>query len=118
LSWLAIQATPSSLVLLTIGVIVLDFAGQALHVTNQHLIVATDPTASSRLIGSYMVYYSVGTGGGAIAATTLYGVGGWAAVSAFGTVLSIVAILVWAVSTRNRSEGKPHAHVVPHDSRR
>lgn len=97
LSWAAIRAAPSSLVLLAVGIVVLDFAGQALHVTNQHLIVAGRPEASSRIIGGYMVYYSLGTGGGAIAATSLYGAAGWGAVCALGASLCTLALLVWAL---------------------
>jgi predicted MFS family arabinose efflux permease len=59
-SWLAIARTPSSLLLLAIGLVILDFAGEAIHVINQHLIVESDPTATTRLIGGYMVYYSIG----------------------------------------------------------
>jgi len=95
-SWAATRAAPYSLALLAVGLIVLDFAGQALHVTSQHLIVAGDPAASSRAIGGYMVFYSVGTGAGAIAATSLYGTAGWGAVSALGAGLSALALLVWA----------------------
>ena len=98
-SWVAIRMAPSSLALLTIGIVVLDFAGQALHVTNQHLIVADNPAATSRVIGGYMVYYSVGTGGGAIVATGLYSTGGWDAVCVFGAGLAVLALLVWGVDT-------------------
>ncbi len=96
LSWAGTQAAPYFLPLLAAGVVVLDFAGQALHVTNQHLIVGSDPAASSRRISSYMIYYSVGTSGGAIAATSLYGIAGWNAVSALGVGLSALALLVWS----------------------
>ncbi|MGF7233805.1 MAG: MFS transporter [Frankia sp.] len=94
-SWAAIGAAPHSLILLGVGLVILDFAGQSLHVTNQHLIVETDPTASSRMIGSYMVYYSIGTGGGAIAATSLYAVAGWRAVSILGATFATLALLIW-----------------------
>jgi predicted MFS family arabinose efflux permease len=108
LSWAGTQAAPHSLALLAAGVMLLDFAGQALHVTNQHLIVGTGPAASSALIGSYMAYYSVGTGGGAIAATSLYSLAGWGAVSAFGAGLSVLALLVWAADRlRHRGPGQP-----------
>ncbi len=108
LSWAGTQAAPHSLLLLAIGVVLLDFAGQALHVTSQHLIVGTDPAASSRIIGSYMTYYSIGTGGGAIAATSLYGLAGWGAVSALGAGLSTLALLVWAADLlRQRAHGRP-----------
>lgn len=94
-SWAATRAAPYSLLLLAVGVVLLDFAGQAIHVTSQHLIVAGNPAASSRVIGGYMIFYSVGTGGGAIAATSLYGLAGWGAVSALGVGLSALALLVW-----------------------
>lgn len=95
-SWAATRAATYSLALLAVGVVVLDFAGQALHVTSQHLIVAGSPAASSRVIGGYMIFYSVGTGAGAIAATSLYGIAGWGAVSSLGAGLSALALLVWA----------------------
>jgi len=95
-SWAATWAAPYSLALLAVGVVVLDFAGQALHVTSQHLIVAGNPAASSRAIAGYMIFYSVGIGAGAIAATILYGIAGWGAVSALGAGLSALALLVWA----------------------
>lgn len=96
-SWAAIAATPHSLILLLVGVLLLDLAGQALHVTNQHLIVNIDPSAASRLIGSYMVYYSIGTGSGAVAASSLYSAAGWPAVSMLGAALSASALFVWGV---------------------
>lgn len=92
----ATSAAPYSLPLLAVGILVLDFAGQALHVTSQQLIVAANPAASSRIIGSYMTFYSVGTGSGAIAATSLYTLAGWGAVSILGAALSAMALVVWA----------------------
>ncbi|QYN22627.1 MFS transporter [Amycolatopsis sp. DSM 110486] len=94
-SWLPIAWLPKSLIPLIVGIIVIDFAGQAIHVTNQHLIVGLDPNASSRLIGSNMAYYSVGFGGGAVAATTVYSAWGWTAVCVLGAGFSLVALLVW-----------------------
>ena len=46
-------------------------AGQALHVTNQSLILRSSE-AHSRLIGLYMLFYAVGSGLGAIATTWTY----------------------------------------------
>lgn len=97
MSWLPIAWLPQTLIPLLVGIVVIDFAGQAIHVTNQHLIVDLDPNASSRLIGSNMVYYSVGFGGGAVAATVTYTAWGWAAVCVLGAGFSALALLVWAV---------------------
>jgi hypothetical protein len=85
-------------------------------------IVAADPAASSRIIGSYMTFYSVGTGGGAIAATSLYSLAGWGAVSALGAGLSAMALLVWAADrlrpdgaqdTPSKSKGVIRDHALP-----
>jgi predicted MFS family arabinose efflux permease len=95
-SWLAIAQTPNSLLVLAIGLVVLDFAGEAIHVINQHLIVESDPTATTRLIGGYMVYYSIGTGAGAVAATVAYAHAGWTGASIVGTAFAVVALAVWA----------------------
>ena len=96
LSWAFIAWLPNSLIVLIVGIVILDLAGQAISVTNQHVIVEIDPTASSRLIGGNTVYYAVGTGGGAIAATTVFSVWGWSAVCIFGAGLSALAILIWS----------------------
>jgi predicted MFS family arabinose efflux permease len=97
ISWAPIAWLPNSLIVLIIGIVVLNLAGQAISVTNQLLIVEIDPTASSQLIGGNTVYYAIGTGGGAIAATTVYSAWGWSAVCILGAGLSTLALLIWAV---------------------
>ncbi|MQY31748.1 MFS transporter [Nocardia aurantia] len=111
LSWAAIAAAPWSLPLLALGVVALDLAIQALHVTNQQLIVAVDPTASSRLIAGYMIFYSLGSGTGAAVATTLYSVTGWSGVCVFGAAISALAL---GVRFFDRPvTGSPDAHPIP-----
>jgi len=53
-SWLPTALVESSLLAMVIGVVLLDFAVQAVHVTNQSLIFAARPDAQSRLVGAYM----------------------------------------------------------------
>ena len=96
ISWAPIAWLPNSLIVLIVGIVVLNLAGQAISVTNQLLIVEIDPTASSQLIGGNTVYYAIGTGGGAIAATTVYSAWGWSAVCILGAGLSALALLIWA----------------------
>ncbi|MFB4394239.1 MULTISPECIES: MFS transporter [unclassified Pseudomonas] len=95
LSWLPIAFVNSSLLAMVVGVVLLDFAVQAVHVTNQSLILAARPDAQSRLIGAYMCFYSVGSGLGAIAATYTYAHSGWVAVCLLGAAISAVALLYW-----------------------
>ncbi len=97
-SWLPLAFTRHSLWALAVGVIVLDLAVQAVHVTNQTLIHALRPEAGSRLIGGYMVFYSIGSASGALAATTLYAAAGWTAVCALGAGISLLALLLWAAT--------------------
>ncbi|MFD6528996.1 MFS transporter [Streptomyces sp. NPDC060184] len=97
-SWVPLAFARSSLWALLVGVILLDLAVQAVHVTNQTLIHALHPEAGSRLIGGYMVFYSAGSATGAIAATSLYAAAGWGAVCALGAAVSVLAFALWALT--------------------
>lgn len=99
-SWLPIAFAPKQLWVLAIGIVMLDLAVQAVHVSNQSLIVALRPEAGSRLIAGYMVCYSIGSGVGAAAATALHAAAGWIGVCVLGTTFSVLALLTWAVSRR------------------
>ncbi|GKS09585.1 hypothetical protein YDYSY3_05850 [Paenibacillus chitinolyticus] len=100
-SWGFIGFTPHSLAAAVIGVILLDLAVQAVHVTNQSLIFTVRPEARSRLTAGYMIFYSLGSATGAIASTSLYAFGGWNGVCLFGAAVSGLALLFWAL-TRGR----------------
>lgn len=101
LSWLPIAYVETSLLWLLVGVIALDFAVQAVHVSNQSLIIAARPAAASRLVGAYMCFYSLGSAAGAIVATQLYSHWGWQAVCLAGAAVSACAFLVWSGSRRS-----------------
>ena len=98
LSWLPITFAESSLIALVCGVVLLDFAVQAVHVTNQSLIFAARPDAQSRMVGAYMCFYSVGSALGAVAATQVYALWGWFAVSLLGALISVAALALWALT--------------------
>jgi len=95
ISWIAILCLPASLPVFLLGVLALDFAVQAVHVTNQTLIFAARPEARSRLVGGYMVFYSAGSALGAIASTTIYAYAGWPGVCALGLSFSLLALAFW-----------------------
>jgi predicted MFS family arabinose efflux permease len=97
-SWGLIALLSYSVLFLIAGVILLDLAVQAVHVTNQSIILARHPEASSRLVGGYMVFYSAGSAIGAVGATLLYAQAGWRGVCALGAALSVVALLTWSGS--------------------
>ena len=97
-SWLASGQASRSLWLVIVGVIVLDFAVQAVHVSNQHLLVSAYPHRTSSAIGGYMLFYSLGSAVGAAGTTAAYSAAGWAASSLLGAVFALSALLVWALN--------------------
>lgn len=99
-SWGLIGILPVSIPALLIGVVLLDLAVQAVHVTNQSVIFERHPRARSRLVGGYMAFYSLGSAIGAIAATMAYAHAGWAGVSILGAAFSAAALLGWAFTRR------------------
>jgi predicted MFS family arabinose efflux permease len=97
LSWAAIAQLPWSLWLLAAGIVALDFAVQAVHVGNQHLLTAAHRDRPSAAIGGYMVFYALGSALGAAATTAVGAVHGWAGSSLLGAMFAACALAVWAV---------------------
>lgn len=98
LSWLPVSYTERSLFALVIGIILLDLAVQAVHVTNQSMIFALRPQARSRMVAGYMIFYSIGSAAGSIASTHIYAQYGWHGVCMLGASVSAIALIFWAVT--------------------
>ncbi|KVD82357.1 MFS transporter [Burkholderia ubonensis] len=99
-SWLPLAFTTSSIPLLIVGIVLLDIGGQAIHVVNQSMILGARPDAHARLVGCYMLFYSVGSGLGAIASTLVYARAGWAGVCVLGAAVSAAALAFWAATLK------------------
>lgn len=99
-AWLPLSWLPSSLWALALGILMLDLGGQAIHVTNQSLILRAHPDAHSRLVGAYMLFYAAGSGLGALLATATYASAGWVGVCALGAGVSALAMGFWALTLR------------------
>ncbi|ODV53958.1 MFS transporter [Lysinibacillus fusiformis] len=100
ISWLFISYLEQSLFALIVGIVLLDLAVQAVHVTNQALILPLRTEARSRLTAGYMIFYSIGSASGSIASTEVYAYFGWEGVSFLGASISAIAILFWATTLR------------------
>lgn len=100
LAWLPLAFSLHSLWALVIGILVLDLGGQALHVANQSMIFQRGTEAHSRLVGCYMAFYAVGSGLGAVSATTMYAHAGWSGVCLLGSGVSLLALGFWWMSRR------------------
>ena len=60
-SWRLIAFLPRSIAALLIDIVLLDLSVQAVYLTNQSIIFDYHPNARSRLVGSYMIFYSIGS---------------------------------------------------------
>lgn len=99
-SWLPIGFTEHSLWALVVGIIALDLAVQAVHVTNQSMILRVRPEARSRLTAGYMIFYSIGSAAGAISSTSVFAYFGWIGVCLLGASVSAIALLFWMLTRR------------------
>ncbi|MFJ5227723.1 MFS transporter [Streptomyces sp. NPDC088400] len=78
---------------LLVGVLVLDLAVQAVHISNQNVVYALDPPARSRLNSLYMTAYFLGGVAGSALISLVWAYAGWTGACALGAVFSAVAVL-------------------------
>ncbi|MBB4931628.1 putative MFS family arabinose efflux permease [Lipingzhangella halophila] len=95
-SWPLIARTEPTLWLLVIGIVLLDFAVQAVHVSNQHLLTAAHANRASSVIGAYMAFYSLGSALGAVTSTWAYTTWGWWASCLTGASYALLGLIAWA----------------------
>ncbi|SCB38178.1 MFS transporter [Rhizobium multihospitium] len=100
LAWLPISMLDRSILWLILGVLVIDFGLQAVHVTNQGMIYRVRPDAQSRLTAAYMVFYSIGSAVGSSTSTIIYAHAGWPGVCLAGAAISLATLLFWALTLR------------------
>ncbi|WP_159839784.1 MFS transporter [Nocardia sp. CY41] len=103
-SWVLIAQGRSSLGLLVAGIVLLDFAVQAVHVSSQHLLTAAHPNRAGSVIGVYMSFYSLGSALGAVTTTWAYGSWGWRASCGVGALYALSALVAWVLA---RLGGRP-----------
>ncbi|MFD8675695.1 MFS transporter [Streptomyces seoulensis] len=96
-SWAAIAPLSWSLWLPIIGIVLLDFAVQVVHVSNQHTLTSAYAERTSSVIGAYMVFYSLGSALGAAATTTVFASHGWVGSSLLGAGFATCALITWAI---------------------
>ncbi|CFU85590.1 MFS transporter [Yersinia pseudotuberculosis] len=101
LSWLPIAFGQHSIIALIIGIIVLDLAVQAVHVTNQSVMYRMMPEARNRLTAGYMTSYFIGGALGSLISAAAYQHAGWYGVSTAGLVLCLLNIVTWLVGKRS-----------------
>ncbi|MGW2024244.1 MFS transporter [Streptomyces decoyicus] len=91
-----------SLASLVAGVIVLDLAAQAVHISNQNLVYAIRPEARNRLNSAYMTSYFVGGAAGSALTSVVWGVAGWGGVCVLGAALALMVVGLWLIDRLRR----------------
>ncbi|MEN4696983.1 MFS transporter [Pantoea agglomerans] len=104
LSWAAIAWGAEQLAPLIVGILLLDLAVQAVHITNQSVIYAQMPEARNRLNAGYMTSYFMGGAAGSLLSATAYHLWGWYGVCGAGALLTVVNLLIWAAGSRFEPE--------------
>jgi len=100
-SWPPVALLARSLGWLIVGVVVIDFALQSVHVSNQSLLYREGAGARSRLTAAYMLAYSAGCATGSIGSTWVFAAAGWYGVCLTGAASTVAAIAAWAWSNRH-----------------
>ncbi|WP_275464358.1 MFS transporter [Streptomyces noursei] len=96
-----------SLAALLAGVIVLDLAAHAIHVSNQNLVYGIRPEARNRLNSAYMTSYFAGGAVGSALTSMVWGLGGWGGVCALGAGVALALVATWGAERLRRRT--PHA---------
>ncbi|MEN4785930.1 MFS transporter [Pantoea agglomerans] len=104
LSWAAIAWGAEQLAPLIVGILLLDLAVQAVHITNQSVIYAQMPEARNRLNAGYMTSYFMGGAAGSLLSATAYHLWGWYGVCGAGALLTVVNLVIWAAGSRFEPE--------------
>lgn len=92
-SWVLLYIGAMHLWALIAGVILLDFAIQALHITNQTLIYRSDPALKGRIASGYMSMYFIGGVLGSLTSAMAYAYYGWSGVSILGLMVAGLILL-------------------------
>ena len=80
--------------------ILLDAAGQAIGVTNQTRLIASFPSARSRVNAGYVMHNFIGAAAGSALASALWHTAGWSGIMLLGAGLCAVALVLWVLNRR------------------
>ena len=101
LAWIIFEFSGNSIFGLVVGVLLVDFGLQCLHVTNQNIIFTKNPDARNRVNTIYMVGYFIGGALGTVSGAYAWEHYQWAGVATIGLIYSILILLFQLVSKSN-----------------
>ena len=97
-SWVPLALVGRSMGLFLAGVLLLDFAIQGIHISNQAAIYRIRPEARNRLTAAYMTSYFLGGAAGSLASAAAFSHFGWLGVVVVGAALSASGCAAWVAA--------------------
>lgn len=92
-AWLALWLGGTRLAWFVAGMVAIDLALQAVHISNQNVVYRLDPPARSRINSVYMTSYFIGAASGSALGTAAWRHGGWPGACVLGLLLAGLAAL-------------------------
>jgi predicted MFS family arabinose efflux permease len=105
--WWPIALGRDNIVALLAGVVVLDLAVHALHISNQSAIYRLRPEARARITAGYILGYFAGGATGSALSSVAYAHHGWGGVCVVGAGFGITAV---ALCIASEARGVAHRH--------
>ncbi|MCB4789303.1 MULTISPECIES: MFS transporter [unclassified Delftia] len=104
--WGALWLGGTSLWWFLAGLLIVDAALQALHISNQNVIYALAPLARSRINAVYMTGYFIGASAGSAVGSAVWLHWGWTGASVAGLILSLatLAVVAWDRSLARQAQ--------------
>ncbi|MFZ4512150.1 MAG: MFS transporter [Geothrix sp.] len=97
-SWVPLALVGRSMGLFLAGVLLLDFAIQGIHISNQAAIYRIRPEARNRLTAAYMTSYFLGGAAGSLASAAAFSRFGWLGVVVVGAAFSASGGVAWLLA--------------------
>lgn len=91
LGWACLSMGGSAIVWLLVGTLAVDIALAGLHISNQGVIYALEPTARARLNAVYMTCYFAGAAAGSALGSAAWRYDGWRGVCTAGACLAVLS---------------------------
>ncbi len=113
ISFLIFGIFPSSITAMIAGILLLDLALQAVHVSNQTRVYTLIPEARNRINTVYMTLSFLGTSLGSAIGLWVWDSGGWTVVCITGGCFAALAFVIYAL-TRKRIPPHPQPQPQPH----
>lgn len=99
-SWEVFGMGDSTYIGIIVGIILLDMGLQAMHVTNQTIVLSSQPEAANRLNTVYMVSYFIGGSIGTFVGGKAWGAYGWNGVVFTGAFFVSLCLVVHLIISR------------------